>query len=129
MNPTLKKNLLTHGLIIIGFFLINLLVHYPTIIKGEKINQHDILQGIGGNTQLQEYRAETGEEGLWNPYMFSGMPAYLTGVQYSGDLLRYIYNTMGLWMGHPSSILFIAMISFYIMLLCFKVRPLMLVIG
>ena len=129
MSPTLKKNLLTHGLIILGFFLINLLVHYPAIINGEKINQHDILQGIGGHTQLREYRAETGEEPLWNPNMFSGMPAYLTGVQYSGDLLKYAYQVLGLWMRHPSSILFIAMVSFYIMLLCFKVRPLIAAIG
>ncbi|NQZ77815.1 MAG: hypothetical protein HRT61_17175, partial [Ekhidna sp.] len=89
MNNTLKQNALTHGLIILGFLLITVLVHSPSFLEGKKMDQHDILQSTGGNNQLKEYRAKTGEEALWNPNMFSGMPAYLTGVQYSGDLLLY----------------------------------------
>ncbi|MEM6641976.1 MAG: hypothetical protein AAF616_03270 [Bacteroidota bacterium] len=129
MNPKLKKGLLTHGLIILAFFVINLLVHYPAIISGLQISQHDILQGVGGNHQLKTFEEETGEQALWNPYVFSGMPAYLTGVEYSGDLLKYVYIFMLVGLGHPSGILFVAMVSFYIMLLCFKVRPIIAAIG
>ena len=129
MSSSLRKNIITHGLIVLGFLLITVIVHYPTFLSGKKISQHDILMGAGGNQQLKEYRAETDEEALWNPYMFSGMPAYLTGVQYSGDLLKHVYKAYGLWMGHPTSILFIAMVSFYIMMLSFKVRPLVAAIG
>ncbi|WP_436517193.1 YfhO family protein [Ekhidna sp. To15] len=129
MNSNLKKNILTHGLIILGFLFITLLVHYPTFIAGEQINQHDILQGVGGNNQLQLHRAGTGEEALWNPYMFSGMPAYLTGAQYSGDLISYVYRGMRLGMKHPQGILFVAFVSFYILLLSFKVRPLIAAAG
>ncbi|MFK7954197.1 MAG: hypothetical protein AB8B73_15210 [Ekhidna sp.] len=129
MNSALKKNLLTHCLIVIGFLLVTVLVHYPTFLSNKTINQHDILQGRGGNTQLIEHRSETGEEALWNPYMFSGMPAYLTGVKYSGDLLQYAYSTIKLGMGHPQGILFVSFISFYILLLCFKVRPIIAAAG
>lgn len=129
MNPTLKKNILTHGLIILGFLFITLLVHYPTFLGDKKLDQHDILQGQGGNTQLKQYRSETGEEALWNPYMFSGMPAYMTGVQYPGDLLAYAYQGIRLGMAHPQGILFIAFVSFYILLLTFKVRPLIAAAG
>lgn len=129
MNSALKKNILTHSLVIIGFLLITVIVHYPSFLAGKRISQHDILQGQGGNYQLQEYRSETGEEALWNPNMFSGMPAYLTGAQYSGDLLKYAYRILGFGMSHPSSILFISFVSFYIMLLCFKVRPLLACAG
>lgn len=129
MNASLRKKILTHTLIIFGFFIINLIVHYPSFLSGKELNQHDILQGEGGNNQLIEYRNETGEEPLWNPYVFSGMPAYLTGVRYTGNLLVYVYKFLGLWMGHPKALLFIAMVSFYIMLLTFKVRPLIAAIG
>lgn len=129
MNSALKKNILTHGLIILGFFVITLLVHYPSFLSNKQISQHDILQGQGGNNQLIEYRAATGEEALWNPYMFSGMPAYLTGVQFSGDLLSYAYDAIRLGMGHPEGILFVAFVSFYILLLSFKVRPLIAAAG
>ncbi|WP_370087627.1 YfhO family protein [Ekhidna sp.] len=129
MNAALKKNLLTHGLIILGFLLITILVHYPSFLGDKTIHQHDILQGQGGNNQLQLHRSGTGEEALWNPYMFSGMPAYLTGVQYSGDLLRYAYKAAMIGMGHPEGIMFLSFVSFYILLLCFKVRPLIAAAG
>lgn len=129
MNATLKKQLFTHGIIILGFLLVTVLVHYPTFLNGYEISQHDILQSSGGNSQLQDYRIESGEEPLWNPNMFSGMPAYLTGIQFSGDLLKYVYLTLTLGMSHPPAILFISMLSFYIMLICFKVRPLLAAAG
>lgn len=129
MNSTLKKNLLTHGLILLGFLAITMLVHSPTFFSGKQIDQHDILQGTGGNNQLIQYRNGTGEEALWNNYMFSGMPAYLTGVQYSGDLLYYVYKALTLGMAHPPTILFLSMVSFYILLLSFKVRPLIAMAG
>jgi hypothetical protein len=129
MNSTLRKNLLTHGLIIIGFLVITMAVHSPTFFSGKQIHQHDILQASGGNNQLIQHRETTGEEALWNNYMFSGMPAYLTGVQYSGDLLKYPYKVLSLGMAHPPTILFFSMISFYILLLSFKVRPLIAMAG
>lgn len=129
MKESLRKSITTHGLVILSFFIINLLIHYPALINGKSISQHDILQSRGGNEQLKNYRAATGEEALWNPYLFSGMPAYLTGVKYSGDLMQFVYRALGLWMGHPTSILFVAMVSFYIMLLCFKVRPIIAALG
>ena len=129
MNSALKKNLLIHGLTILGFLFITVLIHYPTFLGGKHIDQHDISQAIGGNHQLQEYRAEAGEEPLWNPNVFSGMPAYLTGVRFSGDLLDYVYQIIKLGMSHPESILFTSMVSFYILLLSFKVRPLLAAAG
>ncbi|MBC6400536.1 MAG: YfhO family protein [Ekhidna sp.] len=129
MTEQFKKNLLTHGLIIFGFFIVTVFVHYPTFLSGERINQHDILQGFGGNQQLREYRAKTGDEALWNPNMFSGMPAYLTGVSYPGDLLSYAYKIIGLGMSHPPAILFISLVSFYVLLLSYKVRPLIAAAG
>ncbi len=129
MNASLKKNILTHGLVILGFLLITILIHYPSLLGDKSINQHDIQQGRGGNHQIQTHREGTGEESLWNPYMFGGMPAYLTGVQYSGDLLVYVYRVIRLGMSHPEGILFVALVSFYVLLLSFKVRPLIAAAG
>lgn len=125
----MKKTLLTHSLIVISFFIINAIIHAPALFGGKQIDQHDILQAKGGNQNLVEYRNDTGEQPLWNNNTFSGMPAYLTGIQFSGDLLRRFYIGLGLGLDHPTSILFTAMLSFYIMLLCFKVRPLVAFAG
>ncbi|WP_424961676.1 hypothetical protein [Ekhidna sp.] len=129
MNANLKKNILTHGLIILGFLFVTFLVHYPSLLGDKQIEQHDILQAQGGNNQIKQFSNTTGEQSLWNPYVFSGMPAYLTGVQYSGDILKYVYKGMMLGMKHPEGILFVCLVSFYILLLCFKVRPLIAAAG
>lgn len=119
----IKKQLLTHGLFLCGLLIITVIVHYPTFISGKTISQHDILQGKGGNEQLQKYRSETGEEALWNPNMFSGMPAYLTGVKYRGDILVHAHLLYRLYMPRAAGILFASFLSFYVMMLVFGVRP------
>lgn len=129
MNNSLKKNILTHTLIILSFFIVNILVQSPSFFEGKKLNQHDILQARGGNKNLVTYRDQTGDDALWNNHTFSGMPAYLTGVRYSGDFLKHAYFILRIGLGHPESILFTAQVCFYILLLSFRVRPLIAAIG
>ena len=129
MHSMSKKALLTHLLFIIGFVVITVVLYYPYFLEGKQISQHDILQAVGGNHQLQEYREATGEEPLWMHTMFSGMPAYLNGVQFSGDLIVYAYQFVKLGMPHPQGITLVSFISFYILLLSFRVRPWIAFVG
>lgn len=129
MNPTIKKGLLTHGLVVLGFFILTVISYHPYFLSGKILSQHDILQGKGGNHQMIEFREATGEEALWMSNMFSGMPAYLNGVQFSGDLIKYAYKALILGMWHPAGIMFGGSICFYILLLAFKVRPWIAFIG
>ncbi|MFT6866811.1 MAG: hypothetical protein ACJA08_001649 [Cyclobacteriaceae bacterium] len=129
MDQSLKKGILTHGLAILGFFIVTVLLFYPQFFSGKELFQHDILQGKGGNHQMIEHREKTGDEALWMNSMFSGMPAYLNGVQYSGDLIAYVYKIITLGIGHPRGITFVSSLCFYILLLAFKVRPWIAFIG
>ncbi|MCP4458490.1 MAG: YfhO family protein [Cytophagales bacterium] len=117
------KNILPHLLAISIFFLLVVTVYHPYFFDGKGMSQHDILQAYGANQQLKDYRAETGDEALWMNSMFSGMPAYLNGVQYSGDLLKYVYKIIRLGMPHPMGVTFLSFFGFYILLLAFRVRP------
>ncbi|MEQ8241247.1 MAG: YfhO family protein [Cyclobacteriaceae bacterium] len=123
MKSSLKKSILTHSLFVIGFFLVTLLLYYPYFLENKQLTQHDIEQALGSNHQLAEYRAATGDEALWMNTMFSGMPAFLNGVQFSGDLLIYTYRVIKLGLPHPEGISFLCFIGFYVLLLAFKVRP------
>lgn len=129
MNPSLKKGVITHSLAVFGFLLLTIILFYPQFFSNKQLSQHDILQGKGGNHQMIEHREATGEEALWMNSMFSGMPAYLNGVQFSGDLTKYVYKTITLGLGHPRGIVFVSSLSFYILLLVFGVRPWIAFIG
>ena len=111
------------------FLFITVGIYYPHLFEGQSLAQHDIMQSAGANHQLKDFRAETGEEGLWLHTMFSGMPAYLAGVQYSGDYLGYAYAVVRGFMAHPVGITFVSFLSFYIMLLVFGVRHWLAVAG
>lgn len=117
------KSALPHLLAVAFFFLLTMVIYQPYFFEGKNLSQHDILQATGGSKQLIEHREKTGEEALWMHSMFSGMPAYLNGVRYSGDLLRYAYNTVRLGLSHPEGITFLSFLNFYILLLVFGVRP------
>ncbi|MFY0598042.1 MAG: YfhO family protein [Cyclobacteriaceae bacterium] len=129
MNPLIKKGLITHGLAVLGFFLLTVILFYPQFFSGKQLSQHDILQGKGGNHTMIEHRENTGEEALWMNSQFSGMPAYLNGVQFSGDLIQYAYKTITLSLGHPRGIIFVSSLSFYILLLAFGARPWIAFVG
>lgn len=122
-----KKRILPHLLAVIGFYFITILVFSPEYFDGKALRQHDIEQGIASSHQMGDYRKKTGEEPLWNNAMFSGMPGYLTTVVHYGDIMKYIYRFSGL--KYPSSIFLVAFISFYVLLLAFKVRPILAFVG
>ena len=123
------KSILPHVIAIALFFVITVVIYHPYFFDGLGMQQHDILQAQGANHQLQDYRTETGEEALWLTTMFSGMPAYLNGVSYSGDLLNPVYGISMLWMPHPVGITFLCFIGFYVLLLAFGVRSWLAMAG
>lgn len=123
MKSTLKQSLIKHGLLILGFIILTVIIYYPFFLDGKQISQHDVLQGYGATQHLKEFRESTGEEGLWMNSMFSGMPAFLNGVQFSGDILEHVYDFLKLGMPHPEGITLVCFVSFYLLLLAFGVRP------
>ncbi len=124
-----KKDILPHIIAIVIFLAITILFFRPVFFDNQSLYQHDILQWEGGAKELIDYRKKTGEEGLWAGSMFSGMPGYLVNTKFSGDLLLHIQSVYTLFLPHPSSILFSAFVSFYLLLLVFGVRPQLAIAG
>ncbi|WP_375578316.1 YfhO family protein [Marivirga tractuosa] len=123
------KNVTPHIVAVVLFIIINLIMYWPIFMENKGLNQNDILQGAGANQEIIDYRAKTGEEALWTNSMFSGMPAYLINVQWSGELTYYVYKAVSLWLPSPASHTFVAMLSFYILLLVFRVNPYLAIGG
>ncbi len=78
---------------------------------------------------MRDYREQTGEEGLWASSMFSGMPAYLVNVQWSNKPVSYLKQVLSVGLPHPIANIFLAFISYYILLLAFGVRPYLAIGG
>lgn len=123
MPLNFKKDIMPHALGILIFYLFVLFYFSPIVFDGKILFQYDILQWEGAAKELLDYRKATGEEGLWSNRMFGGMPAYLVSLEIPGDITNTLIKVITLGLPHPINSLFFGMVSMYILLLGYKVRP------
>jgi len=114
------KSLLPH-LYVILFFIAICAIYFSPVMEGKVLSQHDIQQWEGMSKEVQDFRAEYHSEPLWTNSMFGGMPAYQISVLYPANLVKYINDILMLWMPAPFGYIFLALLGFYIMLLCLKI--------
>ena len=122
-----RKELINHAIAIGIFIVAFIILFHPSIFGGQTIVRHDIQQWKASAKAIADFRDRTGEEPLWTNAMFSGMPATLVSTLYSGDLLDPIFRFLNF--NSPYSLIFISCISFYLLMLSFKVDSLIAAIG
>tara|TARA_Y100000385_G_C13106652_1_gene648343 strand:- start:2355 stop:4691 length:2337 start_codon:yes stop_codon:yes gene_type:complete len=103
--------------------------YFSPLFMGEKIYQGDIVNYKGMSQELIEFRSETGEEALWTNRMFGGMPAYQISHQTPSNLTRYADKILRFNFPKEASFVLIALIGFYILLLCLGLDPWMSMVG
>jgi hypothetical protein len=122
------SGLKTHLLAVLIFAVISI-AYFPSMMEGKKLDQSDI-QGFKGMTkEIDDFRQETGEEPLWTNSMFSGMPAYLINMHQPGNILINLHTILVNQAFRPAIHVFLYMLGFYILLLCFGMNPWLSVTG
>lgn len=126
----LKQRVAPHALALVVFLLLTVTFYSPLFFEGKSLYQNDINQGVASGKEVSDFREKTGEEALWTNSMFSGMPAYLINIRWSGSSLLTLAEKI-LSVGFPASAkeTFLSLISFYILLLVFRVRPSLAILG
>ena len=117
------KVLYKHIISLAVFISLTIFIFNPIFFENKSIKQHDIEQWKYSANETIEFRKKNNEEALWSNSMFSGMPAYLIDVKWSNNVIFYLHKIYSLFFPHPISNFIISFISFYIMLLCFRIRP------
>ena len=118
-----RTDVLPHLVAVIVFVLAVVLFYHPIFLENKSIYQNDVLQGVGGGQEAYKFRKATGEEPLWVNSMFSGMPAYMINTRWNGDLVEHIQKIITLGMQSTASVTFLSLVSFYVLMLVFGVRP------
>ena len=124
-----KEDVMPHGFAVIVFLIVTIFFFNPVFFDNRSISQHDIQEWAGSSKALRDYRDQTGKEGLWASSMFSGMPAYLINLDWDDGVIVGMKKVMSLFLPHPIANIFLAFISFYILLLSFRVRPYLAIAG
>lgn len=109
-------------------FIVLGIAYFPEMLEGKKLGGHDNANNKGMAKEINDYRAETGEEALWTNSMFSGMPAYMISAVYKGNKLTILEKFLRLG-ATPFNFLFLYLIGFYLLLLAFRVNPWLAIAG
>lgn len=115
-------------IIAILFFVIASLAYFNPVLKGQKMKQSDITQFIGMSKEINDYRAEKGEEPYWTGSAFSGMPAYQLSAYYPNDFIKSLDNIIR-FLPRPADYVFLYLLSFFLLLIALNTEWKLAILG
>jgi hypothetical protein len=121
------KSILPYAVAIVLFFVITY-AYFPPLLEGKRLRSQDMLQYYGTSKEISDYRERTGKEPLWTNSQFGGMPAYLISTLYHSNLFTS-FGSLNMKMNKPANYLFLSMLSFFILLLAFRINPWLAIAG
>jgi hypothetical protein len=124
------KSAMPHIVAVFIFFVLAS-TYFAPHYKGYDISYGvDVQTSIGATKEINDFRKLENKDPLWTNAMFGGMPTYQVSMQNTSNILPHIESFLFVkFLGYSIGYLLIAMISFYIMLLCFGVSPWLSIIG
>jgi len=104
-------------------------IYFLPQIQGKVIQAGDSVSYEGMAKEINDFKAETGEQSWWTNSMFGGMPAYQIMSSQPSNLLKYPYRLSQLFIDEPIGYFFTMAFVFYLLLLYLKVNPWLSIIG
>ena len=121
------KQIIPH-IVSLSLFVVVALMYFNPVLNGKKISQSDITQHIGMAKEVNDFRKATSEEPYWAESAFSGMPTYPIGTYFPNDYITSLDRFVR-FLPRPADYLFLYFLSFYILLLAFKVDWKIAIVG
>lgn len=121
------KKILPYLIAVLTFALISL-AYFSPVLEGKKLFQSDIAQFRGMSKEVQEFRAEYGEEPYWTNRAFGGMPTYQLSTYYPNDYIKKIDGLLR-FLPHPADYLFLYFLGFFVLLMVLKIDWKLAIIG
>ncbi len=128
MSPSVRKNLLSTLYVVAGFLLVALLFSYPAL-QGKILASSDIMNWKGVSEEARAWHEKTGEQALWSNSMFGGMPTYTFFAPRGNNFVSYIGDALLNYLPRPANFLFLAMLSFFILMNVMRVNKWLGAVG
>jgi hypothetical protein len=128
MNTNKLFQLSRPYIVAVLFFMAVSFIFFSPLLEGKRLNMSDISSYKGMAVEIDQYREQTGEEALWTNRLFGGMPAYMISVNYKTNLFKHLHDLIN-FTPYPAGILLISLLSFYVLLLVFRVNPWLAIPG
>ncbi len=128
MNKNLLKKPVPY-IVALAVFLTITMIYFSPVFEGKMLKQHDIAMYLGMSKEINNFRANTGQEPLWTNSMFGGMPAWQISVEYVGNQMSKLDRIIQLGLPRPDDLVFLYFLGFFILLLVLDVDPWLSIVG
>lgn len=113
---------------VLGFALLSLIYCHPQL-EGKRLIQHDVLNWRAMAQEGMAHYERTGEQVLWSNSMFGGMPTLTYYVPKTHNYVFYIHRAIESILGMPATMLFLALVCFYLLVRVMGGKPWMAAAG
>lgn len=115
-------------IVIFLMFIVLAAVYFFPAMQGYFLVQGDTSSWRAAAKELLDFRAFYGEEAVWTNSMFGGMPGYIVNVLYLNGFTQ-MDKFFSLGLTFPVDVMFIAMLSFFILSKSLKVDTFIAILG
>ena len=115
---------------VILFAAISWIYFYPNDVRGDVLQQNDVMQGAANGQEVNAFEQQTGEKSWWTDALFGGMPTFQISPSYEGTTMLTPASVLyRLGFPTPVSWIFILLLGFFLLMLAFKVKWYYAVLG
>ncbi|MBQ0120763.1 MAG: hypothetical protein KBT13_06550 [Bacteroidales bacterium] len=124
------RSVLGFVIAVVTFAAISWIFFYPNDVRGDVLYTHDGQQGVANGQEILAHAEQTGEISRWTDALFGGMPTFQIRPTYSSSpYLSWADHIYTLNFPAPVSWIFIMMLGFFILMLTFKVKWYVAIMG
>lgn len=127
MKTWFKEN--SSHLIVIALFFVMVFFYFSPVWQGKALSQHDVMQAMGSQKELFDYRDKDGHAPQWTNSMFGGMPTYQIWYEHSTNITSYINSIVKVVFPSPADIILIYLLGSYFLLCVLRVKPWLAAVG
>lgn len=134
-NHTLKDDFISrlsdnrqHIIALLFLFILPVILYHAIFLGGQQFLGTDVIQWRAGAESVIEYQEEHGENPLWAPNMFSGMPSYVISIPSAAPNIDTVIKSIG-GNTHPLPYFWILLGGAYLFFIIQGVRPFAAALG
>ncbi|MCA5005883.1 YfhO family protein [Sphingobacterium bovistauri] len=116
-------------LIVIAIFFALVFFYFSPVWQGKTLSQHDVVQAIGSQKELFDYKAKDGPAPNWTNSMFGGMPTFQIWYEHATNVGTYINRAIKSVFPVPADIILIYLLGGYFLLSVLRVKPWLAAVG
>lgn len=116
-------------LIIIAIFIVMVFFYFSPVFGGKTLEQSDVVQAVGSQKELFDYKEKDGRAPEWTNSMFGGMPTYQIWHEHANNVTTYINRGVSTVFPAPTDIVLLYLLGGYFLFSVLRLKPWLAAVG